>query len=58
MAITSILARVSALLDDLDLAVRSSKTLKQGIVPGDPREVTLGIFNRVSDLGVVVACHS
>lgn len=57
VAITSVLALVSALLDNLDLAIGSSKALEQGVVSGDTREGVLGICDSVPDLGVVVACH-
>lgn len=57
VAITSILALVSALLDNLDLAIGSPKAVEQGVVSGDTGECLLGISDSVADLGVVVACH-
>lgn len=55
MAVASVLALVSALLDDPDLAVGASKALEQGVVSGHTREVILGVCNRIPDLGVIVA---
>ncbi len=55
MAIASVLALVSALLDNPDLAVGASKTLEQGVVSGHAREIILGVCNRVPNLGVIVA---
>lgn len=58
MTIASVLALVSALLDNLDLAVGPSKASEQGIVSGYARESGLSVCNRIADLGIVVALIS
>ena len=55
VTVASVLALVSALLNDLDLAVGASKTGKQGVVSGHAREGALSICNGIPDLDVVVA---
>ena len=55
VAVASVLALVSALLDNLDLTVGASKAFEQGVVSGYARECALSICNGIPDLGVVVA---
>lgn len=57
VAVASVLALVSALLDNLDLTVGASKAVEQGVVSGYARECVLSL-NRIPDLGVVVASIS
>ena len=58
VAVASVLALVSALLDNPDLAVGASKAGEQSVISGHARECALGICNRIPDLGVVVALIS
>jgi hypothetical protein len=58
VAVPSVLALISALLDNLDFTVGASKAGEQGVISGYARECILSLCNRIADLDVVVALIS